>query len=243
MAELAEKQSQIRELNIDKQKLENDLDATRQQNQALKQKLEESLKSLESNANMIQWLNKQLNEKQTSATSGLYSGSAGFSSLAQAKPPMQASGTSKFQISSTLAARSPTRPGAMPGATASTAMPAGSARASAFASPARSQAGQSEASQPSLNLAGKSFVSSLANLSVRADNPLKTVNDKPAMDAASNATETKSISAQPITVAAPIMSNLPGSNQDDKLGPSGSQSTAGIGFQPVSKYTRQLMEQ
>lgn len=58
VSELSDKQSQIRELNIDKQKLENDLDATRQQNQALKQKLEESLKSLESNANMIQWLNK-----------------------------------------------------------------------------------------------------------------------------------------------------------------------------------------
>jgi outer membrane murein-binding lipoprotein Lpp len=51
--ELTEKQSEIRELNIDKQKLENDLDGTRSQNQALKSKLEESLKSLESNANMI----------------------------------------------------------------------------------------------------------------------------------------------------------------------------------------------
>ena len=32
-------------------------------NQHLKEKLEESQKSLESNAQMIQWLNKQLNEK------------------------------------------------------------------------------------------------------------------------------------------------------------------------------------
>lgn len=32
-------------------------------NGALKGKLEESLKSLESNAAMIQWLNKQLNSK------------------------------------------------------------------------------------------------------------------------------------------------------------------------------------
>ena len=217
---MSDKQSQIRELNIDKQKLENDLDATRQQNQALKQKLEESLKSLESNANMIQWLNKQLNEKQTSATSGLYSGTAGFSSLAQTKPPMQTSSASKFQISSTLAARSPTRPGAIAGGASSTAMSGGPSRASAYASPARSQAAQSEASQPSLNLAGKSFVSSLANLSVRADNPLKMVNDKPAMDTVSNATDgTKSISGQPITVAAPITTGIPGPNQDDKLVP------------------------
>lgn len=61
--EMAEKQSQIRELNIDKQKLEGDLQEAKNFNQALKTKLEESLKSLESNAQMIQWLNKQLNEK------------------------------------------------------------------------------------------------------------------------------------------------------------------------------------
>ncbi len=56
--ELTEKQSQMRELNIDKYKLENDLIEMRNFNEALKKKLEESLKSLESNANMISWLNK-----------------------------------------------------------------------------------------------------------------------------------------------------------------------------------------
>ena len=53
-------------------------------NEALKKKLEESLKSLESNANMISWLNKQLNEKQSSTTSGLYSN---FGGVGASKPP------------------------------------------------------------------------------------------------------------------------------------------------------------
>ena len=53
-------------------------------NEALKKKLEESLKSLESNANMISWLNKQLNEKQSSTTSGLYSN---FGGVSASKPP------------------------------------------------------------------------------------------------------------------------------------------------------------
>jgi hypothetical protein len=80
--DLTEKQSQIRELNIDKQKQENELLEMKNFNEALKKKLEESLKSLESNANMISWLNKQLNEKQSSTTSGLYSNFGGAT-----KPP------------------------------------------------------------------------------------------------------------------------------------------------------------
>ena len=90
VGEITEKQSQIRELNIDKQKLENDLSETQNFNKQLKTKLEESLKSLESNANMITWLNKQLNEKQSSAASGLYGGIT-------SKPPMG----STSQMSST----------------------------------------------------------------------------------------------------------------------------------------------
>lgn len=61
--EITEKNSQIREVNIDKQKLENDTAELQNLNAQLKTKLQESLKSLESNAQMIQWLNKQLNEK------------------------------------------------------------------------------------------------------------------------------------------------------------------------------------
>lgn len=90
VGEITEKQSQIRELNIDKQKLENDLSETQNFNKQLKTKLEESLKSLESNANMITWLNKQLNEKQSSTASGLYGGIT-------SKPPMG----STSQMSST----------------------------------------------------------------------------------------------------------------------------------------------
>ena len=64
------------------------------------------------------------------------------------------------------------------------------------------------------------------------------------MDAVSNATEdAKSISGQPITVAAPIATGLSGSSQDDKLAGGTQQPGAGMSFQPVSKYTRQLMEQ
>ena len=72
--EITEKNSQIREVNIDKQKLENDTAELQNLNAQLKTKLQESLKSLESNAQMIQWLNKQLNEKQSSVATGLYSG-------------------------------------------------------------------------------------------------------------------------------------------------------------------------
>jgi len=170
---------------------------------------------------MIQWLNKQLNEKQSTTAGGLYSGSAGFSSLAQSKPPMQAPSASKFQMSSTLAARSPTRPGAITGA--ASAMSSGPSRANAFASPARSQAGQSDAGQPSMSLAGKSFVSSLANLSVRSDNPLKTINDRPTTDTPSKASESvKSISGQPISIAAPGTTALPTASQDDKQAAGGS---------------------
>ena len=53
----------IRELNIDKTKLENDLTDTKNVVTALQTKLDESVKSLESNAQLIQWFNKQLNEK------------------------------------------------------------------------------------------------------------------------------------------------------------------------------------
>ena len=64
-----------------------------------------------------------------------------------------------------------------------------------------------------MGLAGKSFVSSLANLSVRADNPLKTMNDRPATDTPSKASESvKSISGQPISIAAPGTTALPTSS-------------------------------
>jgi hypothetical protein len=73
-------------------------------------KLEESLKSLESNANMIQWLNKQLNEKQTSTASGLYSGSTqGY--ISSLKPPpgnLSSTINSKFPMQSSITAKSPT---------------------------------------------------------------------------------------------------------------------------------------
>ena len=87
-----------------------------------------------------------------------------------------------------------------------------------------------------LSNAGKSFVSSLANLSMRADNPLKTMNDKPGMDTVSNASDAaKSISGQQISV--PAMSGASSTEKDDKA-VSGSQPAGGMSFQPISKYTR-----
>lgn len=89
-----------------------------------------------------------------------------------------------------------------------------------------------------MSLAGKSFVSSLANMSMRADNPLKTMNEKPGMDAASNASEAaKSISGQQLSVPIPPMSGALGADKDDKAN-AGGQPVGGMSFHPVSKYTR-----
>ena len=57
---------------MDKQKLENELSDSQNLNKTLGVKLDESLKSLESNAQLIQWFNKHLNEKHSSLSSGLF---------------------------------------------------------------------------------------------------------------------------------------------------------------------------
>ena len=71
---------------------------------------------------------------------------------------------------------------------------------------------------------------------MRADNPLKTMNDKPGMDTVSNASETaKSISGQQLSV--PAMTGGTAIEKDDKIA-GGNQPAGGMSFQPISKYTR-----
>lgn len=53
----------LQEAGVEKSKADSELETVRAQNTALKTKLQENLGTLESNANMIKWLNKQLNER------------------------------------------------------------------------------------------------------------------------------------------------------------------------------------
>lgn len=101
IAELTDKNSQIRELNIDKQKIQNELDEAQNMNKSLSQKLDESIKSLESNAQLIQWFNKQLNQKQSSVSNNLFTGAAGSSTITApiSKPPMSSMAGSTFKPS------------------------------------------------------------------------------------------------------------------------------------------------
>ena len=155
----------LQEAGVEKSKVDSELETVRAQNTALKTKLQENLGTLESNANMIKWLDKQLNERQTTAVSSLQTPSMAPS---YDKPPI-----SKYAIPSigmgatsqmSVAARSPK--------SMSFAAGAGSAnnsvaRVNNFMSPARSQA----SIQHSLNDSGFVGRDSVANQSVKVTNP------------------------------------------------------------------------
>ena len=71
-AEIRSWQVKLQEAGVEKSRVDSELETLRAQNGALKAKLQENLATLESNANMIKWLNKQLNERGSAGVTGMH---------------------------------------------------------------------------------------------------------------------------------------------------------------------------